>query len=120
DTALYLPIVTHGPAYGHQTCIQARIANKLIRPELFEQLVFRDNPMTMAHEVDQDLKDLWPYLDPFASAPEFIALCAEELVTKDIAHSRSPLGIWRDEPYCVDRQCIPPVGLGAPQNHRAS
>jgi hypothetical protein len=48
--------------------------------------------MAMAQEVDQDLKDLGPHPDLFATAPEFIALCIEEIVAEDVAHSRSPLG----------------------------
>ena len=32
DAALHLPIVAHGPAHGHQTRVQAPIANELIRP----------------------------------------------------------------------------------------
>ena len=93
DAALHLPIVAHGPAHGHQTRVQAPIANELMRPELLKQLVFRDHAMAMAQEVDQDLKDLGPHLDLFAAAPEFIALCVEEIVTEDVAHSRSPLGV---------------------------
>ena len=50
DAALHLPIVAHGPAHGHQTRVQAPIANELIRPELLKQLVFRDHAMAMAQE----------------------------------------------------------------------
>jgi hypothetical protein len=60
DAALRLATIAHGPAHGHQTGVQTPITNELIRPELLKQLVFRDDPMAMANEIDQDLKDLWP------------------------------------------------------------
>src|SRR5712692_511294 len=60
NAALGLSTVAHGPAHSHQTGVQAPIPNELVGPELLEQLVFRDDPLAMANQVDQDLKDLWP------------------------------------------------------------
>jgi hypothetical protein len=69
--------------------MQCHISHILVRPQLFEEFLFEDHPITMREEVDEHLKDLGPQRDRLPGSGELIALSIEEVVAKSIPHRHS-------------------------------
>jgi hypothetical protein len=52
DAALRPPTAANGLARRHDTVVQRHLAKELVRPELFQEFVLRDHPITMLDEVE--------------------------------------------------------------------
>jgi hypothetical protein len=51
DAPLRLPIVTNGLTDRHETGVQHGIATVLLRPEVFQEFIFRDDPIPLGQEI---------------------------------------------------------------------
>jgi hypothetical protein len=90
DAALRPSTVANGLARCHDAVAQRHFANKLVGPELGQEFVFGDHPITVLDEVEQDVEHLWLKLAELASMAEFVELGVECVVAKDVAHWSFP------------------------------
>jgi hypothetical protein len=58
DGLLGVAAVANGPAYDRDTALQRRIRDKLIGPQMVEQVLAGDSPITVLDEVGQSLERL--------------------------------------------------------------
>src|SRR5262245_37571686 len=89
DAVLRPPTVTNGLARRHNAVVQRHLTDKLVGPELFQELVLRDHPLTMLDEVEQDVKHLRFELTRLASVTQLIQAGVEFVLRKDVAHRLS-------------------------------
>jgi hypothetical protein len=90
DAALLPPTVTNGLACRHDAVVQRHLANELVGPELFQEFVPCDHPLTMLDEVAQDVKHLRFEPTRLAGVAQLIQAGVEFVLSKDVAHRLSP------------------------------
>src|SRR5262249_59375424 len=66
--------------------LQRRITDKLLGPQVIEELLLGDHAVTLGDEVAQDVEDLGAELDERARAAQFTAVRVERIVPKKILH----------------------------------
>src|SRR5262249_23921788 len=74
DQALRLPRIADRSASLLDAGLQRRITDKLLGPQVLEELLLGDNAVTLGDEVAQDVEDLGAELDERARAAQFTAV----------------------------------------------
>ena len=77
-------------AQGLNTGGQRLVPDKLVGPQVLEELLLGDYPIAMRQEVDEHLKDFAPELDWLPGVMQLMALGVKHIVAKDVAHRLPP------------------------------
>src|SRR4029453_17286580 len=86
DDALLLSAISSGLAGGCHVLVHGGIADALRRPEVLNQFILGDDAITMRNEVDKHIENLGPKWAGSPAVMEFVQVCVQRIVTKDINH----------------------------------
>src|SRR5262245_12918681 len=87
DETLCLSVVAYGLAYGLETVFNSSIADSLSRPYLFTEFLLWNHTVAVRQEIGKHLEHFWSQSDRLASPAQEIALCIQEAIRKEVAHS---------------------------------
>ena len=93
DQLLALAIVAHRLARGVDPAGQSRIRHDAAAPHRRDEIVLRDDTITVLHNVDQQVEYLRLHCNGFGAAAQLAPLDVKRMIGKDKLHVAAPTGL---------------------------
>ncbi|MNP44463.1 hypothetical protein D3C76_1383270 [compost metagenome] len=82
DQTLYFTRVTNRPAHGVNVTGNSGLGNDAAIPHLLEQVILANDMVAVTKQMQQEIENLWPYINHIATNSQFPALLVENVVFK--------------------------------------
>ncbi len=84
DTTLHLTAIAQRTAHGSYRAVEHHITHILIRPNVLDQFLFRNNLVAMFEQIIEDLKGFWTQMDGLSGSLERILRRIKHIHIEDI------------------------------------